>query len=79
MVAVNCTQLDFNFTNRYAFKGQLTKGGKANHDRNATKKPSHEKKKTLPYRLIGLKIGIDSALNVRGLTSGALYVLVSML
>lgn len=50
---------------------KLTKGGKANHDKKATKKPSQENKNTRPYLLNGFKIGTDKALYVRGLISGA--------
>jgi hypothetical protein len=42
------------------------------HERNAIKKPNHEKKKTLPYMLNGFKAGIDLAFLLIGLTSGAL-------
>lgn len=35
-------------------------------------KLSHEKKKTLPYKLIGLRTGIDLALWLYGLISGAI-------
>ena len=47
-------------------------GGKAYHDQKATKKPNHEKKNTRPYMLTGLNMGIDRALWLIGLTSGAL-------
>lgn len=40
-------------------------------DKKATKKPNHEKKKVRPYLLMGLRIGIDLAFLVMGLTSGA--------
>lgn len=50
--------------------GQLTRGGKAYHDRNATMNPSHEKKNTRPYGSIGLRMGIDLAFLLMGFTSG---------
>lgn len=46
-------------------------GGNAYHDQKAMKNPHHEKKNTLPYWLTGLKTGIDLALRLIGLTSGA--------
>lgn len=49
----------------------LRSGGKAYHDQNAIMKPNHEKKNTLPYMLIGLKAGMDSAFKLTGLTFGA--------
>jgi len=42
------------------------------HDRNATKKPSHEKKNVRPYLLNGLRTGTDLAFLLMGLISGAL-------
>lgn len=47
------------------------RGGTAYHDQKAIMKPNHEKKKTLPYLLNGLRIGIDRALPLTGLISGA--------
>ena len=49
---------------------QRTNGGKAYHDKNATMKPSHEKKNTRPYGFTTLNIGIERALLVTGLTLG---------
>lgn len=49
---------------------QLTSGGKAYHDRNATMKPKQAKKKTRPYRSIGLKMGMVKAFRLAGLISG---------
>lgn len=43
---------------------------KTYHDQNAMKNPNHEKKKTLPYLLTGLKTGMDLALWFTGLSSG---------
>lgn len=40
-------------------------------ERNATKNPDHEKKKVRPYLLSGFRIGIERALRLMGLTSGA--------
>jgi len=40
-------------------------------ERNATKNPDHEKKKVRPYLLIGLRTGIERALWLMRLTSGA--------
>jgi hypothetical protein len=40
-------------------------------DQKAMKKPIHEKKKTRPYLLTGLKTGIDLAFLLYGLRSGA--------
>ncbi len=51
----------------------LTRGGKAYQAQKAIMKPNHEKKKTLPYMLIGFRAGIDRAFLLMGLTSGALY------
>lgn len=47
------------------------RGGKAYHDQKAIMKPNHEKKKTRPYLLKGLRIGIVSAFLLTGLTRGA--------
>lgn len=47
-------------------------GGKAYQLQNAIKKPNQEKNQTRPYILIGLRPGIDRALWLIGLTSGAL-------
>lgn len=58
---------------------RLTSGGNANQDKNATKNPSHEKKNTLPYLLMGFNIGTDNALYVTGLMSGERKMLVKML
>lgn len=41
------------------------------HDQNANMKPNHEKKKTRPYLLTGLKMGTERAFWLMGLTSGA--------
>lgn len=41
------------------------------HDKNATMKPSQEKKKVRPYLSKGLSIGMERALRFNGLTSGA--------
>ena len=49
----------------------LRSGEKAYHDQNEIMKPNHEKKKTLPYVLIRLNAGIDSAFKLTGLTFGA--------
>jgi len=49
----------------------LRSGGKAYHDQNAIMKPNHEKKNTLPYMLIGLSAGMDSAFKLTGLNFGA--------
>ena len=49
----------------------LRSGGKAYHDKNAIRKPNHEKKNTLPYMLNGLSTGMDSAFMLIGLTFGA--------
>lgn len=38
---------------------------------NATMKPNHEKKKTRPYTFHTLNMGIDRALRLTGLISGA--------
>jgi len=35
------------------------------------KKPNHEKKKTLPYMLMGLRSGMERAFLLMGFTSGA--------
>jgi hypothetical protein len=45
--------------------------GNAYHDQKAIKKPIHEKKKTRPYWLTGLKTGMDLAFLLYGLSSGA--------
>lgn len=44
---------------------------KSYHDQNAMKKLNQEKKKTLPYTLMGLKNGKVRALRLIGLMSGA--------
>ena len=49
----------------------LRSGGKAYHDQNAIMKPNHEKKNTLPYMLIGLSAGMDSAFKLTGFNFGA--------
>lgn len=41
------------------------------HDQNATRNPNQENVKTRPYLLIGFNTGIDRALWLSGLTSGA--------
>lgn len=46
-------------------------GGKAYQDQKAIKKPNQEKKKTLPYLLKGLRIGMERAFPLTGLISGA--------
>lgn len=48
------------------------------HDQKAIKKPHQEKKNTLPYLLIGLRIGMLRAFWLTGLRSGALQRLVSV-
>ena len=48
----------------------LTRGGNAYHERKATMNPIHEKKKTRPYWSKGLRMGIDLAFRLLGLTSG---------
>jgi hypothetical protein len=45
----------------------------AYHDQNAMKKPNHEKKKTRPYLLKGLKKGMERAFLLMGLTSGSFH------
>jgi hypothetical protein len=54
--------------NRAVRSGALTK---AYHDQKATKNPNQLKKNTRPYMLTTLKNGIDRALWLMGLTSGA--------
>ena len=51
----------------------VIKGGKAYQLQKATKNPHHESKKTRPYMLRGFKAGIDFALWLTGLISGALH------
>ena len=46
---------------------------KAYQDQNATKKPNQAKKKTRPYILMGFSPGIERALRLTGLTTGALH------
>lgn len=46
---------------------------KAYQDQNATKKPNHAKKKTRPYILRGFRPGIERALRLTGLTTGAFH------
>lgn len=48
-------------------------GGKAYQLQKAMKKPHHESRKTRPYMLIGLNAGIDLALWLTGLISGAFH------
>ena len=43
------------------------------HDQKAIMKPNHEKKNTRPYTLIGFKPGMDRALRLTGLTTGACH------
>ncbi len=45
----------------------------AYQDQNATKKPNHAKKKTRPYMLTGFRPGIERALRLTGLTTGAFH------
>jgi hypothetical protein len=51
----------------------LTSGGNAYHERKAIINPNQAKKKTLPYLLMGLRIGIDRAFLLTGLISGACH------
>ena len=51
-------------------KKKHTKGGKVYQAQKATKKPIHEKKKTRPWRSIGLKTGMRWAFLVGGLRGG---------
>ena len=41
------------------------------HAQKAIMKPNHEKKKTRPYMLMGLKKGMERAFRLIGLISGA--------
>ena len=45
----------------------------AYQDQNATKKPNQAKKKTRPYMLKGFKPGMERALRLTGLTTGAFH------
>lgn len=47
--------------------------GRTYHDQKATKKPNHAKLNTRPYMLMGLKTGIERALRLTGLMSGAFH------
>ena len=49
----------------------VRRGGKAYQDQNAIKKDHHERRKTRPYILNGLKMGMDWALLLTGLIFGA--------
>ena len=48
-----------------------TRGGKVYQAQKATINPNQEKKNTRPYRLMGLKKGIERAFRLIGFTSGA--------
>jgi len=61
-----------------AYLGELVDTIKKNvehsyHDRNATMNPNQVKKKVRPYLSNGLRIGMDLALRLIGLTTGAVH------
>ena len=51
----------------------VIRGGKAYQLQKAMKKPHHESRKTRPYMLRGFKTGMDLALWLTGLISGAFH------
>lgn len=74
-VAVKAAMLELATSTVVMFRSRLmvtdNSGGNAYQDQKAMKKPNQEKKKTRPYMSMGLNTGIDRALWLIGLTSGA--------